>query len=123
MVTGDILIDFGDGRVVLRPQTTTVKTERGETLMMTKKEFIDKINNGGLASGALLFIWGELDNGILVGRAGRFSRGGIYLFNNDILDPYGLKDDCMIEWTNERVFIAMRDEFRANRAPEETLNF
>jgi hypothetical protein len=37
MVTGDILIDFGDGRVVLRPQTTTVKTERGETLMMTKK--------------------------------------------------------------------------------------
>lgn len=91
--------------------------------MMTKKEFIDKINNGGLASGALLLIWDELDNGILVGRAGQFNRGGIYLFNNDILDPYGLKDDCMIEWTNERVFIAMRDEFRANRAPEETLNF
>lgn len=91
--------------------------------MMTKKEFIDKINNGGLPSGALLFIWNKLDNETSVGRAGQLGRGGIYLFNNDILDPYGLKDDSMIEQTSERVFIAMRDEFHANRAPEEILPF
>lgn len=43
-------------------------------------------------------------NGISIGRAGQFSRGGIHLFNNDVLDPYGLKDDATIEWTNERLF-------------------
>lgn len=31
--------------------------------MMTKKEFIDKINNRELTNGALLFIWNKLDNG------------------------------------------------------------
>lgn len=118
-------------RVAFEQFTKSERAEREKDPMMTKQEFLHKMANRDLLlpRRALLIIWdtvdGVNDSSVRSGRAGQFSSqdGCIYTNSGVIIDPHGLKDDAMIEWTNERLFSELTTVIRGTETVLDELNW